>query len=88
MYSSLDVHDGGCREVAILDGLDEREHGFVITGEYDKWKKLVEGEGGVINVLVSGELAVDGDVQRILRYTEAAVDLADTSASLDSRFVV
>lgn len=87
VYAYLDIYDGGCREVDILHGLDEREHGFVITGEYPEWCRLVAGDGDVIDMLTGEELAVDGDVDRILEYADGAVDLADTAASIESRFL-
>lgn len=87
VYAYLDVYDGGCREVDVVQSLDERAYGFRIVGEYPQWKKLVQGEGGVINMLMAGELDVDGDMQKILQYSDAAVDLADISADVDSRFV-
>lgn len=88
VYAYLDVYDGGCREVEALTSLDERAFGFRIIGDYTEWKELVQGEGGVINKLMSGGLDVDGDMQKILQYSEAAVDLADIASTVDSRFVV
>lgn len=88
VYAYLDVYDGGCREVDVVGSLEEREYGFRIIGDYPEWKKLVDGEGGVINMLMSGELDVDGDMQKILQYSDAAVDLADVAGGVDSRFVV
>lgn len=87
VYAYLDVYDGGCREVDVVTSLDERDHGFVIIGAYDEWKKLVRGEGGVVNMMMAGELDVDGDMQKILQYSNAAIDLAETSAGVDSRFI-
>jgi hypothetical protein len=44
VFTYLGLHDGGCPEVDILTSLDEREHGFVITGDYEQWKALVSGD--------------------------------------------
>lgn len=88
VYSWLDLYDGGCREVEVLTDLDQKDYGFRIEGDYEVWKALTEGEGGVINKLMAGDLDVDGDMQIILQYSEAAVDLAEISADVDSRYVV
>lgn len=87
VYAYLDIYDGGCREVDVVQSLDEREYGFRIIGKYPAWRKLVAGEGGVIEMLMSGELDVDGDMQKVLQYSDGAVDLADISADVDSRFL-
>lgn len=87
IYAYLDLYDGDCREIDVITDLDEREYGFRIMGEYGKWTKLVRGDGGVIDMLMSGELDIDGDMQKILQYSEAAVDLAEISADVDSRFI-
>lgn len=88
VYAWLDVHDGGCREVAVLDERSERDRGFVIVGDYEQWKRLVAGEGEVINMIMSGELELEGDMQKLLEYTEAATDLVDTAVELDSKFIL
>lgn len=87
VYSYLDLHDGGCQNVDILTSLDEREHGFVISGEYSQWKKLVSGEANVINQIMGGKMEVDGDMQKILQYSDAAVTMTEVSAETDARFL-
>lgn len=87
VYSYLDLHDGGCPEVDILTSLDEREHGFVITGEYEQWKALVSGDADVISQIMGGEMEVDGDMQKILQYSDAAVTMTEISAETDARFL-
>ncbi|MFC4438609.1 MULTISPECIES: SCP2 sterol-binding domain-containing protein [Natrialbaceae] len=87
IYAYLDLYDGDCRTIATITDLDEREYGFRLAGEYEKWTKLVRGEGDVINMLMSGELELDGDMQKILQYSDAAVDLAEISADVESRFI-
>ncbi|WP_306061744.1 SCP2 sterol-binding domain-containing protein [Natronococcus wangiae] len=87
IYAYLDLYDGDCRAVDTITDLDEREYGFRLAGEYEKWTKLVRGEGDVINMLMSGELELDGDMQKILQYSDAAVDLAEISADVESRFI-
>lgn len=88
VYAWLDVYDGGCRGVDVLDTRSERDHGFVIVGDYEAWKRLVTGDGEVINMIMSGELEMEGDMQKLLEYTEAATDLVDTAVDLDSEFVL
>lgn len=87
VYAWLDLYDGGCREVDVLDSLNERDHGFVIIGEYQHWKQLVEGNANVIDQIMAGEMEVDGDMQKILQYSDAAVTMTEISADTRSRFL-
>lgn len=87
VFTYLGLHDGGCPEVDILTSLDEREHGFVIKGEYEQWKALVSGNANVINQIMDGDMEVDGDMQKILQYSDAAVVMTETSAETESRFL-
>ena len=87
VYAFLDLYDGGCREVEILSGLDARDHGFVISGDYGHWKDLVSGDGDVIDMIMSGEMEVDGDMQKILQYSDAAVVLTEIAGETESRFL-
>jgi putative sterol carrier protein len=87
VFTYLGLHDGGCPAVDILTSLNDREYGFVITGDYEQWKALVNGDANVINQIMSGEMEVDGDMQKILQYSDAAVVMTETSAEMDSRFL-
>ncbi|WP_254531444.1 SCP2 sterol-binding domain-containing protein [Natrinema gelatinilyticum] len=87
VYAYLDLYDGECPEVDTITDLDEREYGFRLVGDYEQWARLVRGEGDVIDMLMSGDFEIDGDMQKILQYSDAAVDLAEISADVDTRFI-
>ncbi|ELY95532.1 sterol carrier protein [Natrialba taiwanensis DSM 12281] len=87
IYAYLELYDGECESVDTMLDLDDREHGFRLIGDYDTWTDLVRGEGDVINMLMSGEFEIDGDMQKILQYSDAAVDLAEIAADVDTRFI-
>ena len=87
VYAFLDLYDGGCREVEILESVDARDHGFVISGDYGNWKDLVSADADVINLIMSGDMEVDGDMQKILQYSDAAVVLTEVAGETESRFL-
>lgn len=87
IYAWLDLYDGSCRNVAVLDDLNEREHGFVLSGEYAMWKGLVEGQADVISLIMGGEMELDGDMQKILQYSDSAVALTEVAADTESHFL-
>lgn len=88
VYAYLDIYDGGCREVDILQSPDEREHGFRIVGDYEQWRDIVNGDGEVVSMLMAGEIDVEGDMQKIMQYTEGAVALTDVASDLETRFLL
>ncbi|WP_254524960.1 sterol carrier protein [Natrinema caseinilyticum] len=88
IYAYLDLFDTECRGVDTLTDLEERRHGFRLVGDYEQWRTLVRGNGDVIDMLMAGDFELDGDIQAILKYSDAAVALAEVSADLDSRFIV
>jgi putative sterol carrier protein len=88
VYAWIGLEDGGCYEVATLDSLDERDAGFVLTGSYDQWEKLVSGDLGPVDGIMSGELELDGDMQKILQYTDSAIRMTDVSSELDKQFLL
>jgi putative sterol carrier protein len=88
VYAYLDVYDGGCREVDVVQSPDERAHGFRIIGAYESWRELVNGDGDIVSMLMAGEFDVDGDMQKILQYTDGAVALTEIAADQETRFVL
>jgi len=87
VYAYVDIHDGQCREVDVLGGLDERDHGFVLRGRYDNWKALVRGDANVIDQIMGGRMDVDGDMQKVLQYSDAAVTMTEVAAGTETRFL-
>lgn len=87
VYAYIDLYDAECREVDVVGDIEEREHGFIIHGEYDDWKDLVNGDAGIIDQLMGGVMELDGDMQKILQYSDAAVRLTDIAAESESRFL-
>jgi putative sterol carrier protein len=87
VYAWIGLEDGDCTEVDTLMDLDERDKGFVLTGEYERWIQLVTGELDVVEGIMSGKLELDGDMQKILQYTEAQLQMTDIAEETDKRFL-
>lgn len=87
VYAFLALEDGECLAVDGLTSLDERDYGMVLSGTYDKWKKMTTGEGEVVGMMMGGELDLEGDMQKVLQYTEAATAMTDVSVELETRYL-
>ncbi|MDF9744373.1 SCP2 sterol-binding domain-containing protein [Natrinema salsiterrestre] len=87
VYAYLDLYDGECRGVETVTEIDDLEYGFRLVGDYERWKTLVRGEGDVIDMLMAGDFEIDGHMQKILQYSDAAARLGEISGNVDSRFL-
>ncbi|WP_424019710.1 SCP2 sterol-binding domain-containing protein [Halorientalis pallida] len=87
VYAWIGLEDGGCYDTTTMDTLDERDHGFVLTGDFDQWVDLVNGDLDVVEAIMSGKLELDGDMQKILQYSDAALTMTDVASDLDKRFL-
>lgn len=73
----------GCRRI---DDPEDVEYGFVIRGEYEDWKKLNEGEIGAIDGMMSGVFEIEGDMQKVLQYSDASVVMTETSHEIETEY--
>ena len=86
VHAYVDLHDGECRETAVLEDPAARDPGFRIVGPYGNWKDLLEG-ADVMESIFSEDLELDGSTTTILPYSEAAQELGDTAGRVDSRYL-
>jgi putative sterol carrier protein len=81
-YFFVGLEDGGATEAFEVDDPDEVEPGFVLRGEYSDWIDLNEGDIGAVYGMMSGVFELEGDMQKVMQYTQAAVDLTEISGSI------
>ncbi|WP_433627275.1 sterol carrier protein [Halomicrococcus sp. NG-SE-24] len=82
----LGLEDGECTGTRLVESEDEVDNGFHLTATTEKWKSLLKQEQGIIDGLMSGDFELDGDMQKVLQYSDAAVRLTDLAGSLDDEF--
>jgi len=83
-YAALeDGEASDCREVEAPEAVD---YGFVLRAPYSKWVEMTRGEIGAVDGLMSGEFEIDGDMQRVLEYSESAAVLVDCAACVETTY--
>ena len=82
----LGLEDGDCTAAYEVSDPDDEEYGFVFRGAYANWKRLFEGELGPVDSMMSGEFEIEGDMQKVLQYSEAAVEMTETGRGIDTQF--
>jgi putative sterol carrier protein len=86
VYFFLGLEDGDCTDAYEVADPDDEEYGFVFRGPYTNWKRLFEGELGPVDGMMSGEFEIEGDMQKVLQYSEAAVEMTETGRGIDTEF--
>lgn len=69
-----------------IEEKDQYDWGFNYHGTYSNWKELINRDTGPIDGLMSGKFEVEGDMQKILQWSDGAVDLAGASGMVDTKF--
>ena len=80
------LEDGGCTDAYLIESADEVDQGFVLTGTYDNWVELIRGNIGAVDGLMSGKFELDGDMQKVLQYSDAATLLTEDAGKVDAVF--
>jgi putative sterol carrier protein len=85
-YSYLGLEGGQCTAAELIESTDEVDVGFVLSADTETWKDLMRGDIGVVDGMMSGEFEIEGDMQKVMQYSQAAVTLTDIAADIDARF--
>ena len=86
-YALLELEDGDCQGAALIEDPEAVDHGFLLSGTTEQWKALLDQDIGIIDGLMSAKFDLDGDMQKILQYTDSAQRLTELAASIDAVYV-
>jgi putative sterol carrier protein len=84
IYAFVGLKDGGCEEIGVVEDPAERDVGFRLRGSHETWRGLVDGTVEPIPAVMSGDLEVDGDMQKVLQYSDATALLGDIAAETET----
>lgn len=82
----IDVQDGSCRDAYVTDDPDSEDWGFAFRGEADNWRKLIDGELDPVQGMMDGTFDLDGDMQKVMQYSQAAVVMTECASQIDTEF--
>jgi putative sterol carrier protein len=85
-YFFIGLEDGDVYDCREIDDPDDVDYGFVYRGDYADWVRLTEGEVGAIDGMMSGVFDLDGDMQKVLQYSDAAVAMVETASDIDTDY--
>lgn len=85
-HSYVGLEDGECTDAYLIEDPSEVDEGFMLTGTYENWVELVRGNIGAVDGMMSGKFELDGDMQKVLQYTDSATLLTEISNGVDAVF--
>lgn len=80
----VELEDGRCQAAEQVDG--EPDCGFALRATYTAWKPLIRGEVDVMGAVMGGDFDVEGSKMKLLSYREAATELGETAAAVETEF--
>jgi putative sterol carrier protein len=83
----LDLHEGQCRDARLVPAEEARQAPFVVTGEYARWKQVIQGKLDPIKGMMQGKLRLKGDLPTIVRYVKASKTLVASAAKVETSFL-
>lgn len=83
----IGLHDGDCTEVYEVDDPTEEKNGFNLIGDYSSWQDLARGELGAIEGIMSGDFELEGSMNTLLKYQDAATTFVGTCSEIETEFV-
>ncbi|WP_254535369.1 SCP2 sterol-binding domain-containing protein [Halomarina litorea] len=85
-YFFVGLEDGAAHDCHAVEDPEAVDYGFVLRGTYTDWVRMTSGEVGAIDGLMSGVFELGGDMQKVLRFSDAAARLVDLAATVDSDY--
>lgn len=82
----LDLYEGKCRSARPVPKEVSDQAPFIMVGPYEIWKSIVSMEQEALKLVVKGDLKMEGELTKMLRYVGAAKRLTEVAASVDCRF--
>lgn len=83
----LDLHEGACRTVRLVDSTEAARAPFCITGTYVNWKAVIRGELEPIKGILLGRLELIGDLATVVRFIGAAQAMVASAGRVPTRFL-
>lgn len=85
-YYYVELEDECVADAREVDDPDAVDFGFALRADYTDWVRVVDGEVDPAASIMSCLFDVDGDMQRLLQYSEAATRLVEIAADIDSTY--
>lgn len=86
IYFFVDLVDGNCTLARQIDTPTSENFGFRYYGSATHWKHLIQGDIDAVEGRREEKFELDGDIQKILQYSEAIQLMTENAQHIDTEF--
>lgn len=86
VYFYLALQDGDCQDAYVTEDPDGEDWGFAFRGDYSDWKRLTNGAVDPVEGMMDGTFDLDGDMQKVMQYSQAAIVMTEVSGDIGTEF--
>lgn len=83
IYAYVGLEEGTCTGTEVLADPGSRGVGYVVRGPYETWRRIVNGRPAA-SAILSGDLSVEGNTVRLVRYASVLQLLGDVAAEVET----
>jgi len=83
----LDLERGVCREAKVVSHGEADQAAFVISGDYQHWKRVIRKELGPIAGIMQRKLTLKGSLPIVVRFVKSAEQLVEAATTVPTRFL-
>lgn len=83
----LDLDRGVCKEVRVVSDEEAARAPFCISGEYGRWKLVMNRQLDPIKAMMQKKLELRGQMTIIVKFVNASKELVECSTRVPTRFL-
>jgi putative sterol carrier protein len=86
LFYYMDLWHGKCKRAVQLADENEAKAEFILTADYDTWKKLCQGESDITKALVYGKIKVKGSLPKLLKNMKGGKVMISVMRDVPTKF--
>jgi putative sterol carrier protein len=83
----VDLIDGKCKVAELVQDPAPYTPEFEVIGTFDNWKKVITREINPLQAIMSGRLAIKGNIFKLMKQTAAAQELVNSISRVETQFL-
>jgi putative sterol carrier protein len=83
----LDLDRGVCRAAKVVSQSEADQAPFVISGDYENWKRVIRKQLGPIAGIMQRKLSLKGSLPIVVRFVKSAEQLVEAATTVPTRFL-
>lgn len=80
------LEDGTCTDAYVTDDPEGEDFGFAFRGNAGDWKGMIDGDIDPMEGMMDGKFDLEGDMQKVMQYSNAAIVMVENAAAVDTEF--